>query len=116
MTSAVFQKKDEQNNSQNPSAVYNTIASLCQMCFGALASLIVMGFSRHREYRADAGSAHYLGKECMIKALRKLQQLVLRSPVDNRASAFNAMKISMPGNLGEFFSTHPPLEKRIEAL
>ncbi len=46
-----------------------------QIVFGILASIVVMWFSRHREYRADEGSSRLVGKEKMIRALRKLESL-----------------------------------------
>lgn len=85
--------------------------------FGILASLIVLAFSRHREFRADAGSAQYVGKNKMIKALQKLQMLqkTLQSPESEKA--FAALKISdKRSRIGNLFSSHPALEKRIEAL
>lgn len=96
--------------------VYQGVALLCQFLFGILATLIVMWFSRHREYRADAGSAQYLGKEKIIKALERLQQVIDKVPVDNRAPAYKTMKISDNSGLMTLFASHPPLEKRIAIL
>ncbi|KTD74094.1 protease HtpX [Legionella tucsonensis] len=96
--------------------VYYGVALLFELLFGILASMIVMWFSRYREFRADRGSAQYVGKEKMIKALQRLQQLMDKTPADDRAPAFNTMKISGHGSWLALFSSHPPLEKRIEAL
>lgn len=96
--------------------VYYGVAIIFEIFFGILASLIVMWFSRYREFRADAGSARYVGKAKMIKALQRLQQLVNKTPEDDRAPAFNTMKISGHNRWLALFSSHPPLEKRIEAL
>jgi heat shock protein HtpX len=96
--------------------VYYGVAIIFELFFGILASMIVMWFSRYREFRADAGSAKYVGKEKMIKALQRLQQLTNKTPDDNRAPAFNAMMISGHGRWISLFSSHPPLEKRIEVL
>lgn len=52
----------------------------------------------------------------MIKALQRLQQLMDKTPEDDRAPAFNAMKISGHNRWLALFSSHPPLEKRIAAL
>lgn len=98
------------------SFVYYGIALVFEMFFGILATLIVMWFSRHREYRADAGSARYLGKEKMIKALQRLQALTGKVGEDERAPAFNTMKISRFHRGWFLFSSHPPLEDRIAAL
>ncbi|HHF0525802.1 TPA: protease HtpX [Legionella anisa] len=96
--------------------VYYGVALIFELLFGILASMIVMWFSRYREFRADRGSAQYVGKEKMIKALQRLQQLMEKTPVDDRAPAFKAMKISSRDGWLALFSSHPPLEKRIEAL
>lgn len=96
--------------------IYYGVALLFELFFGILATLIVMWFSRYREFRADAGSARYVGKDKMIKALQRLQQLMDKTPEDDRAPAFNTMKISGHGTWLALFSSHPPLEKRIEAL
>ncbi|WP_454784188.1 protease HtpX [Legionella sp. WA2024007413] len=96
--------------------VYYGVALIFELLFGILASLIVMWFSRYREFRADRGSAQYVGKDKMIKALQRLQQLMDKTPTDDRAPAFNTMKISSHGSWLALFSSHPPLEKRIEAL
>ena len=96
--------------------VYYGVAILFELLFGILATIIVMWFSRYREFRADAGSAQYVGKTKMIKALRRLQQLTGKIPEDDRAPAFNAMKISGHSRWLSLFSSHPPLEKRIAAL
>ncbi|MDU4452495.1 MAG: protease HtpX [Haemophilus parainfluenzae] len=79
--------------------------------FGILASIIAMWFSRYREYRADAGSAQLVGKEKMIAALQRLQQI--HEPQEMEGS-LNAFMIN--GKRSELFMSHPPLEKRIEAL
>lgn len=75
---------------------------------------IVAGFSRYREYRADAGGAKLAGTHNMIAALERLKGHV--GSVEQQEAAFQSMKISNKGSLSEWFSTHPPLEKRIKAL
>jgi heat shock protein HtpX len=75
---------------------------------------IVAGFSRYREYRADAGGARLAGKGAMIAALEKLKGSV--DEVEKSEAAFQSMKISNKSSFAEFFSTHPPLDKRIRAL
>jgi heat shock protein HtpX len=84
---------------------------LLEILFGILASIIAMWFSRYREYRADAGSAQLVGKEKMIAALQRLQQI--HEPQEMEGS-LNAFMIN--GKRSELFMSHPPLEKRIEAL
>lgn len=96
--------------------VYYGVAIVFELLFGILASIIVMWFSRYREYRADAGSAKYVGKDKMIKALQRLQQVMEKAPEDDRAPAFNAFKIAGHNRWAALFTSHPPIEKRIEAL
>ena len=85
---------------------------IAQFVLGILATMIVMWFSRWREYRADAGSAHLAGRQKMIGALRRLQQVHDPKPLPEEMAAFG---ISGAG-LKELFSSHPPLEDRIAAL
>jgi heat shock protein HtpX len=88
---------------------------LAQIVFGILASLIVFWFSRQREFRADAGSAHLAGREKMIAALEKLRRNVDQPHLPDQMAAFG-----ISGGKGRgfkrFFMTHPPLEERIAAL
>lgn len=96
--------------------IYYGVALIFELLFGILATIIVMWFSRRREFRADKGSALLYGKEKMIDSLRALQRTIDKTPQDNRAPAFNAFKISEKSAWFSLFSSHPPLEKRIEAL
>ncbi len=84
-----------------------------QIVFGLLASIVTMYFSRVREYRADAGSAKYVGPQKMIAALSKLQQLQGQE-VEPLPKSINAMGIS--GSKDSIFSTHPSLANRIARL
>ena len=85
---------------------------VCQIVFGILASLIVAWFSRHREYRADAGSARLLGPQPMVNALRRLGGL---SP-GQLPQGLQASGITGGGGLMALFASHPPIEQRIAAL
>ncbi|MDD2907409.1 MAG: protease HtpX [Candidatus Gracilibacteria bacterium] len=95
---------------------YMGLSLLFEMIFGILASLITMWFSRHREYRADAGSAEFVGKNKMIAALEALKNMKDLAGKDN--SELATMKISTKGKTGfmMLFSTHPDLDDRINAL
>lgn len=84
-----------------------------QMIFGVLASIIVMWFSRHREFRADQGGATLAGKQKMIAALKRLQMNQGESQLDGQLTAFG---ISGKSGVSQLFLSHPPLEKRIAAL
>lgn len=110
-----FFRKDESQEFHD-GFVYYGVALLFEIFFGILATIIVMWFSRYREFRADAGSAKTVGKEKMIKALERLKKVVNSVPEDDRAPAFSAMKIAGHHRWFALFSSHPPLEKRIEML
>jgi len=81
-----------------------------------LASPIIFAFSRHREYRADKGSAQIAGRETMIHALEALQDN--HAMVDRRQSSVTMFKIhgGARGLVAALYSSHPPLEARIKAL
>lgn len=83
-----------------------------QILLGILASMLVMWFSRYREFRADAGGAKLAGREKMIGALRALQRA--HEPVDlpGQLAAFGING----GGVMRLFMSHPPLEERIAAL
>lgn len=92
---------------------YFAIVMVLELVFGILASIIVFWFSRQREFRADAGSAALVGRDKMIAALRRLQQ-GQESQLDGSMMAFGIQSESR--KFSELFLTHPPLEKRIQAL
>ena len=89
---------------------------IAQVLLSFLASMIVMWFSRYREFRADAGGARLTSRRQMADALRALQRT--HEPRDLPAGEFAAFGIS--GGIGQglkaLFSSHPPLEQRIAAL
>jgi heat shock protein HtpX len=86
---------------------------VCQIVFGVLASIIVAWFSRRREFRADAGSAQYLGTpQPMMRALARLGGL----PAGPLPKSLNGFGITNKSGIGALFATHPPIEERIRAL
>jgi heat shock protein HtpX len=86
---------------------------VCQIVFGILASIIVAWFSRRREFRADAGSAQYLGSgRPMMAALARLGGL----DPGHLPESVKAMGINDRPGWMALFSTHPPIEQRIAAL
>lgn len=91
---------------------YYGIVFVLEMVFGVLASIIVMWFSRQREYRADAGSAKLVGRQKMIAALTRLKS-GRDSQLDSTMMAFG---ISGKSAFSELFMSHPPLDKRIDVL
>jgi len=92
---------------------YFITVMVCQIVFGILASMIVAWFSRHREFRADAGSAQYLGSpQPMVHALARLGGL----EPGELPKALNGFGITDRGSVMALFATHPPIEARIAAL
>ncbi|MDP1682934.1 MAG: protease HtpX [Burkholderiales bacterium] len=87
---------------------------VAEMVLGILASMIVMWFSRQREFRADHGGATLAGRQKMIAALQRLGNLH-PVPLPDKMAAFG-ISGSMGGGLKRLFMTHPPLEERIAAL
>lgn len=86
-----------------------------QMILSVLASTIVMWFSRRREFKADSGGAYLAGREKMISALRRLQQVSNPQPLPDEMSAFG-ISGGVPTGFKRLFMSHPPLEERIAAL
>jgi heat shock protein HtpX len=88
---------------------------VAQIVLGVLASIIVMWFSRRREFRADAGGAKLAGREKMIAALERLKALHEPVQLPNQLAAFG-ISGGGPGGFGRLFMSHPPLDERIAAL
>jgi heat shock protein HtpX len=86
---------------------------VCQIALGVLASIIVAWFSRRREFRADAGSAQYLGTpQPMMRALARLGGL----PAGELPKSLTGFGITDRTGIAALFATHPPIEERIRAL
>ncbi|MBX9799782.1 MAG: protease HtpX [Burkholderiaceae bacterium] len=101
----------DNNNSQGIGYTITVIVS--QIVFGIAASVIVAWFSRHREYRADAGAAKLLGSpQPMMKALARLGGIEPTSLPEGLAS----LGINDKPGFAALFSSHPPIEDRIAAL
>lgn len=92
---------------------YTISIIVSQVVLGILASMIVMWFSRQREFRADAGGAKLAGRSNMIAALQRLQNRHDDQALPEKMAAFG---ISGGKAISRLFMTHPPLEERIEAL
>ncbi|MEO8003601.1 MAG: protease HtpX [Betaproteobacteria bacterium] len=88
---------------------------IAELVLGILASVIVMWFSRRREFRADAGGASLAGREKMIAALQrlKLAHEAPQLPAQMRAFGISGGQV---GGFARLFMSHPPLDERIEAL
>ena len=112
ISTAVASTKDENGNSSTNTMVFWIADIVLQMVFGVIATMIAMWFSRYREYRADASSAKLVGKEKMIMALQRLQRVHEPQEMEGSLAAFMINGVRSK----ELFMSHPPLEKRIEAL
>ncbi len=109
----VVDRAISRNNDDAPGIGYMITVIVCQIVFGILAQMIVAWFSRHREFRADAGAAQLMGnRQPMINALARLGSM----QESHLPQSVAAMGINKSGGLMELFSTHPPIEERINAL
>ena len=105
-----FLRKGSDNNS-GPGIGYYVSTIVLDIVLGFAAAIVVAWFSRHREFRADAGSAELLGrKQPMINALARLGGMV---PGELPKSV---QSFGIAGGVGKLFSSHPPIEERIAAL
>ena len=95
--------------------LYMAVSFVMEICFGFLAQIIAMWFSRQREYRADAFAARLSGKADMIAALQRLNGFVGKT-VDVRNPETAAFKISNNRKLMSLFASHPPIPSRIQSL
>lgn len=105
-----FLRRNDERSS-GPGIGYFVTTIVLDIVLGFAAAIVVAWFSRHREYRADAGAAQLMGrKQPMINALARLGGL----PPGELPKTVEAMGIT--GKLGSLFATHPPIEQRIAAL
>lgn len=103
------------NRDGAPGLGYYASVFVLDLIFGLFASMIAMWFSRHREFRADAGSAALVGKEKMIGALEALGRTYGESTLPKQVAAFGISGHVSTG-LKRLFMSHPPLAERISAL
>jgi heat shock protein HtpX len=104
-----LRKNDEENT--GPGMGYWITTIVLDIVLGFAAAIVVAWFSRHREFRADAGAAQLMGrKQPMMNALARLGGL----HTADLPKSVAAMGIA--GGIGQLFSTHPPIEDRIAAL
>ena len=99
------------SDSTGPGIGYMITTIVLDIVLGFAAAIVVAWFSRHREFRADAGAAQLLGrKQPMINALARLGGMT-PGELPKSVAAFG-----IAGGIGKLFSTHPPIEERIAAL
>ncbi|MBY5991058.1 protease HtpX [Ferrimonas balearica] len=104
---------DEDSGQEASYMTYMVVSIVLEIVFGILASVIVMYFSRQREFKADAGGAALAGREKMVAALERLRHgHESTMPANMAAFGINGKG----GGLSELFMSHPPLEQRIDTL
>jgi heat shock protein HtpX len=91
---------------------YFVMVMVTELVLGIFATLIVMWFSRRREFRADRGGAALSGKAAMVGALRRLG----RNEASSLPESLAAFGVSGRGAVMGLFRSHPPIEERIRAL
>jgi heat shock protein HtpX len=101
-------------NDEGYGPAYFVTTIVAQLFLSILASMIVMWFSRYREFRADAGGARVAGREKMIAALERLKASH-EARLPNQMAAFG-INGRIGGGLARLFMSHPPLDERIAAL
>lgn len=106
--------RGEERNGEFSYMTYALLTFVFDILFTLLGNILVAAYSRHREYRADAGGARLAGRTNMIEALQRLGRGTIVE--DDRAPSLAALKISHHASWLAIFSTHPPLEKRIQRL
>ena len=105
-----FLRKGSDSNS-GPGIGYYVSTIVLDILLGFAAAIVVAWFSRHREFRADAGAAQLMGKkQPMINALARLGGMI---PGELPKAS---QSLGIAGGVGQLFSTHPPIEERIAAL
>ena len=106
---AALRRNDTQ--SAGPGMGYYITTIVMDILLGFVAAIIVARFSRHREFRADAGAASLMGrKQPMINALQRLGGMQAGTLPKTMAA------MGIAGGLGSLFATHPPLEERVQRL
>ncbi len=102
-------------NKQGYGPGYYIGSMVAELVLGFLANIIVMWFSRHREFHADAGSARIVGANKMIAALKRLQ-MGDSGHLPDQLAAFGINASKSKSLIQRLFRSHPPLEDRIIAL
>tara|TARA_B100001123_G_C15338460_1_gene1033776 strand:+ start:4013 stop:4900 length:888 start_codon:yes stop_codon:yes gene_type:complete len=102
------------SNSRSSWMLEFMIIMVLQVVLGILGSLVTSWFSRYREFKADAEGARLAGREKMVGALKRL--MANTEMVESHHESLATLKINGRRGWAMFFSTHPPLQKRISAL
>ena len=103
------------NDREGMGVGYFVASIVAQIVLGILASMIVMWFSRQREFRADRGGARLASRDKMVAALERLKLMHEAPQLPNQMAAFG-INGGIGGGLKRLFMSHPPLDERIAAL
>lgn len=114
LVDGIFSSSDEEEGETGTGIGYMVATLIAEVILGVLASVIVMWFSRRREFRADSGGADLAGRAAMISALERLKQSTVPSQLPDEVAAFGLT--GRKGGLMSLFASHPPLDDRITAL
>lgn len=114
IVSAGLSRNNENNRS--PGFVYFILVFVFEMILMVLGSIVVASFSRHREYRADAGGADLTSKKKMANALMALKRNLSQNSEESTPPSLAAFQIFNKNKIAYLFSTHPPLDDRIKKL
>ena len=108
--------RNNDNNSNSMGVGYYIGSMVAELLLGFLATMIVMWFSRYREFKADIAGADLAGRQKMINALRRLQGGHATQDLPGEMAAFGITGEDFRDGLRKLFMTHPPLAERIAAL
>ncbi len=111
----LFQSRDEDGGYYGYGPAYYITQLIAQVVLSIFATMIVMWFSRWREYRADAGGARLAGRSKMIAALEALRRLSQPQDLPGEFAAFG-INGAIGRGIARLFMSHPPIEERIAAL
>ena len=115
LVNSLLSRNGNRQGGRGGGMAYYLTSTVMQIVFGFLATIIVMWFSRWREFHADKGGADLAGNEKMISALKRLQEANSSEDLPGQMAAFG-----ISGGFAKGFQklrmTHPPLEERIAAL
>lgn len=115
IVSSALRRNDDDGPGVLDSLVHTVVYMLLQIVLGVFASIIVMWFSRRREFRADAGGANLAGRDRMIAALRRLAGDANDHVLPDEVKAFG-ISGGRGAGLRALFLSHPPIADRIAAL
>lgn len=115
LVTSMTSRGDNEQSSMGGGIAYFVISMILEVALGFLATLVVMWFSRWREFHADKGGAALAGKQKMINALKRLQQAHAPADLPGEMAAFG-ISGGFASGLAKLRMTHPPLEDRIAAL